>query len=172
MASNVTSWLKQIAPTVATALGGPLAGLAVEAVSKVLGVSTEETQKLLDTGKMTADQIAQVKVAEIELQKQAQALGLNFEQLAVQDRSSARGMQIATNSKLVPVLAVIIVGSFIAVVIGTLLGLSKIEGAMAGTLVGYLSAKAEQVVAFFFGSSSGSQRKDELLYNSVPGDKS
>jgi len=162
------NWLEQVAPTIATALGGPLAGLAVEAVSKALGVSGDEAKNILDEGKMSADQIAQVKVAELELQKQAQALGLNFEQLAVQDRSSARDMQIATKSFLVPTLAIIIVVSFIGVVVGTMMGLSHIESAMAGTLVGYLSAKAEQVVAFYFGSSAGSQRKDELLHQSTP----
>ena len=48
------------------------------------------------------------------------------------------------------------------------MGYSHIESAMAGTLVGYLSAKAEQVVAFYFGSSAGSQKKDEMLHNSTP----
>ena len=162
------NWLEQVAPTIATALGGPLAGLAVEAVSKALGVSGDEVKSMLDEGKMSADQIAQVKVAELELQKQAQALGLNFEQLAVDDRKSAREMQVSTRSLLVPTLAIIIVVSFIGVVVGTMMGLSHIESAMAGTLVGYLSAKAEQVVAFYFGSSAGSQRKDELLHQSTP----
>jgi hypothetical protein len=162
------NWLEQVAPTIATALGGPLAGLAVEAVSKALNVSGDEAKSMLDEGKMSADQIAQVKVAELELQKQSQALGLNFEQLAVEDRKSARDMQTATKSLLVPTLAIIIVVSFIGVVVGTMMGLSHIESAMAGTLVGYLSAKAEQVVAFYFGSSAGSQRKDELLHQSTP----
>jgi hypothetical protein len=162
------NWLEQVAPTIATALGGPLAGLAVEAVSKALGVDGEQAKAMLDEGKMSADQIAQVKVAELELQKQAQALGLNFEQLAVEDRKSAREMQVATKSYLVPSLAIIIVLSFIGVVVGTLAGFSKIESAMAGTLIGYLSAKAEQVISFYFGSSAGSQRKDELLHQSTP----
>lgn len=162
------SWLEQVAPTVATALGGPLAGLAVEAVSKALGVDGEQAKAMLDEGKMTADQIAQVKVAELELQKQAQALGLNFEQLAVDDRKSAREMQVANKSRLVPFLAVLIVMSFIGVVVGTLAGFSKIESAMAGTLIGYLSAKAEQVISFYFGSSAGSQAKDHMIYNSTP----
>lgn len=165
------NWLEQIAPTVASALGGPLAGLAVEAVSKALGVPQDDAKKLLDEGKMTSEQIAQVKVAELDLQKQAQALGLNFEQLAVEDRKSAREMQVATRSNLVPFLAIVIVLSFVGVVIGTLVGLSKIESAMAGTLIGYLSAKAEQVISFYFGSSHGSQKKDELLYNSTPSSK-
>jgi hypothetical protein len=162
------NWLEQIAPTIATCLGGPLAGLAVEAVSKAMGIPTEDAKKLMDEGKMSADQIAQVKLAELELQKQAQALGLNFEQLAVDDRKSARDMQVATSSWLVPSLAVIIVTSFIGVVVATLAGFSKIESAMAGTLIGYLSAKAEQVISFYFGSSASSQAKDRMLLNSTP----
>lgn len=165
------NWLEQVAPTVASALGGPLAGLAVEAISKAIGVPQEDAKRLLEDGKMTSEQIAQVKLAEIDFQKQAQALGLNFETLAVEDRKSAREMQISTKSFLVPALAIIIVVSFIGVVVGTLVGYSHIESAMAGTLIGYLSAKAEQVVSFYFGSSHGSQKKDEFLYNSTPSDK-
>ena len=35
-------WLKQIAPTIATAMGGPLAGMAVSAISKAIGVEPEK----------------------------------------------------------------------------------------------------------------------------------
>ena len=161
-------WLKQIAPTIATALGGPLGGLAYEAVAKVMGISIDDAKEVLESGKMNADQIAQIKLAELDLKKQEQSLGLNFESLAVQDRDSARKMQVEVKSKLVPFLAILIVVSFIAVVIGTLVGLTKIESVLAGTLIGYLSAKAEQVIAFYFGSSAGSQKKDQLLYNSTP----
>ena len=62
-------WLKQIAPTIATALGGPLAGMAVSAISKAIGVDEEKVGDLIANNKLTADQIAQVKLAEIELQK-------------------------------------------------------------------------------------------------------
>ena len=165
------SWLETIAPTIATAIGGPLGGLAYEAVSKVLGVSQDVAKQMLDEGKMSAEQIAQVKIAEIELKKTEEQLGLNFESLAVADRKSAREMQTEVKSTLVPTLAVIIVISFIAVVVGTLMGYSKIESAMAGTLVGYLSAKAEQVISFYFGSSSGSQAKDQMLWKSTPTEK-
>ena len=67
-------WLKQIAPTIATALGGPLAGMAVSAISKAIGVDEAKVGDLIANNKLTADQIAQVKLAEIELQKQAQEL--------------------------------------------------------------------------------------------------
>ena len=39
-------WLKQIAPTIATALGGPLAGMAVSAISKAIGVDEEKVKSL------------------------------------------------------------------------------------------------------------------------------
>ena len=42
------NWLAQIAPTLATALGGPLAGLAVAAISKVIGVLPEEVKDVID----------------------------------------------------------------------------------------------------------------------------
>lgn len=162
------SWLEQIAPTIATAIGGPLGGLAYEALSKVFGVGVDQAKQMIEENKLTSDQIVQIKNAEIELKKTEEQLGLNFETLAVQDRTSARQMQVQNKSILVPALAILIISSFVAVTIGTLMGYSHIESAMAGTLIGYLSAKAEQVVAFFFGSSAGSQKKDELIYNSTP----
>jgi energy-converting hydrogenase Eha subunit A len=161
-------WLKTVAPTIATCLGGPLGGLAYEAISKVMGISQDDAQKMMSDGKLTSDQIASLQQAEIALKAQALALNLDFEQLAVQDRASARSMQMNTHSFLVPTLALVIVASFIATIFGTLMGYSHIESAMAGTLVGYLSAKAEQVVAFYFGSSAGSQAKDVMLHQSTP----
>ena len=98
-------WLKQIAPTIATALGGPLAGMAVSAISKAIGVDPDKVGDLISNNKLSAEQIAQVKIAEIELQKQAQELGLNFEKLEVEDRKSAREMQSKTRSLMPPILA-------------------------------------------------------------------
>jgi hypothetical protein len=34
---------------------------------------------------------------------------------------------------------------------------------MVGTLIGYASAKADQVVSYYFGSSAGSDRKNVLI---------
>jgi len=156
-------WLKTIAPTIATALGGPLAGMAVAAVSKALGCDPDEVQNVISSGKLTAEQVASIQLAELELKKQAQSMGLDFAKLTVEDRKSAREMQIATKSMLVPSLAILIVSAFIGVVIATLGGFAVVDSVLAGTLIGYLSAKAEQVVNFYFGSSAGSKEKTELL---------
>ena len=156
-------WLKTIAPTIATALGGPLAGMAVSAVAKAIGCEPDEVQGIISSNKLTAEQVASIQLAELELKKQAQSMNLDFAKLTVEDRKSARDMQIATKSMLVPSLAILIVGAFIGVVIATLGGFAVVDSVLAGTLIGYLSAKAEQVVNFYFGSSAGSKEKTELL---------
>jgi len=41
------SWLRCVAPTIASALGGPFAGLAVDAVSKAIGIEPTEANKTI-----------------------------------------------------------------------------------------------------------------------------
>ena len=162
------SWLAQIAPTIATALGGPLAGLAVEAVSKAIGVSPEDTQALLYNGKLTADQIGQIKLAEIALKSQAQNLGLDFEKLAVADRSSARDMQVATKSYTPSILAGVVIGGFAVITLMKVLGVPVAADPTIQDLLTTLRDGVILVLSFYFGSSSGSQAKDDLLHKSIP----
>jgi len=160
-------WLMQLAPTIATALGGPLAGLAVTALAKVFGVPENQVQSMIESGKLSADQLAQVKVAEIELQKQAQALGLNFEQLATEDRKSARDMQMATKSSIPAILAAAVTAGFFSILYALMMGYAK-ESNPLMIMLGSLGTAWTGVISFYFGSSAGSQHKDEMLYNSTP----
>jgi len=161
-------WLKQIAPTIATAMGGPLAGMAVSAISKAIGVDPDKVGDLISNNKLTAEQIAQVKIAEIELQKQAQELGLNFEKLEVEDRKSAREMQATTRSIVPPALAAIITIGFFSILIMMMIG--KVDGNNPTILMmlGSLSTAWTGIVAYYFGSSAGSQAKTDLLSKSGP----
>ena len=156
-------WLKQIAPTIATALGGPLAGMAVSAISKAIGVDPDKVGDLISNNKLTAEQIAQVKIAEIELQKQAQELGLNFEKLSVEDRKSARDMQAATRSIVPPALAAIVTVGFFGILGMMLFG--KVDSGNPAILMmlGSLGTAWTGIIAYYFGSSAGSQAKTDLL---------
>jgi hypothetical protein len=156
-------WLKQIAPTIATAMGGPLAGMAVSAISKAIGVDPSEVGDLISNNKLTAEQIAQVKIAEIELQKQAQELGLNFEKLSVEDRKSARDMQAATRSIVPPALAAIVTIGFFGILGMMLFG--KVDSGNPAILMmlGSLGTAWTGIIAYYFGSSAGSQAKTDLL---------
>jgi L-cysteine desulfidase len=149
--------------------GGAALGTAL---ASMIGAGSGKPEDILAALTANADALEKAKEfeathAETMLQLQLAHVQALYAQ-EVADRDSARKMQIATTSHTVPLLAYLIVGSFVAMVACTLAGYSHVDGALAGTLVGYLSAKCEQVVSFYFGSSQGSQHKDVLLANSTP----
>ena len=156
-------WLKQIAPTIATALGGPLAGMAVSAISKAIGVNPTEVSDLISSNKLSAEQIAQVKIAEIELQKQAQELGLNFEKLEVEDRKSARDMQSKTRSLMPPILAGTVTIGFFGIMVMMFIGKVDSSNPAILMMLGSLGTAWTGIIAYYFGSSAGSQAKTDLL---------
>ena len=160
-------FLSQIAPTIATALGGPLAGLAVSAISKALGVDEKDVQSTIDSGKLTADQLASLKQAEIELQAKAQELGLNFEKLAVDDRKSARDMQSATKSIVPAFLAAGVTIGFFGILTALMVGYAQKSDELM-VMLGSLSTAWVGIISFYFGSSAGSQAKDDMIHNSTP----
>ena len=160
-------WLKQIAPTLATALGGPLAGLAVDAISKAVGIDPKDVTKTISEGKLTADQIAQIKTAELAMAARAQELGLDFEKIAVDDRKSAREMQVSTQSWIPGGMAIIVTCGFFGILIGLMTEHFKTSDALM-LMLGSLGTAWTGIIAFYFGSSAGSQKKDELLHQSSP----
>jgi xanthosine utilization system XapX-like protein len=161
------SWLEQIAPTIATALGGPLAGMAVSAVSKAIGVSPEEVQNVIQSGKMDATQVAALQQAELELKKQAQQMGLDFAKLSNEDRASARSMQTSVKSFIPPTLSILVTVGFFGILVGLMLQKFQTSDALM-LMLGSLGTAWTGIIAFYFGSSAGSQAKDELLHKSTP----
>ena len=160
-------WLTQIAPGLATALGGPLAGLAVTAISKALGIDEKDVQSTIESGKLSAEQLASLKQAEIELQAKAQELGLDFEKLATDDRKSARDMQTTTKSIIPAVLAIGVTVGFFAILIGLMTdNVTKSDALLL--MLGSLGTAWTAIVSFYFGSSASSQSKDDLLHRSTP----
>ena len=160
-------WLKTIAPTVATALGGPLAGMAVSAVAKAIGCSPDEVQDVISSGKLTSEQVASIQLAELELKKQAQSMNLDFAKLLAEDKKSARDMQIATKSWIPALLAVFVTLGFFGILLGLMTEHFKTSDALM-LMLGSLATAWTGVMAFYFGSSASSQAKTELLAKSEP----
>ena len=163
---DILNTLKTLAPTVASALAGPMAGAAVSALGGVFGQDKPTLKTLTDvisSAQMTPEQVAQIKQLEMAYQQEEQERQFKYADLEFKDRDSARQREQKTADATNKVLAYTVVGSFIAVVGATLLGYAKVESVLAGTLIGYLSAKAEQVMAYYFGSSRGSDKKTDLL---------
>lgn len=164
------SLLKTVAPALATALGGPLAGLAAQAISAaVLGTpdgSEEEIAAAITNG--GADTLIKLKEANAAFALQMRKLDVDLERIAQEDRVSARQREIQANDPWTPRVlgAVVVVGFFIAmwaVLSGEIKGMDPSEMALVGAVIGYASAKADQVVSYVFGSSAGSKQKNELI---------
>ena len=161
--------LEQIAPTIATCLLGPAGGLAVTAISKALGIDEKDVQSTIESGKLSAEQLASLKQAEIDLQAKAQELGLNFEKLATDDRKSARDMEISTKSFVPALLSILIVVAWALIQYFLLTHIIAQEmRELVARVLGTLDGALMLVLSFYFGSSSSSQNKDELLHRSTP----
>lgn len=157
-----------VAPTIATALGGPLAGLAVKAIGGVFGLgdgASDEDVAAAVRG-ATPEQLLALKKADQDFAVKMRELDIDLERIAAGDRDSARRREAAIGGLINPTLAGLVLIGFFATVGAVLSGevnLSGEAGAVIGTMIGYVSAKAEQVVAYYFGSSAGSKAKTDLM---------
>ena len=160
-------WLVKLAPVAASLLGGPLAGLAVSAIGDALGLkdaTKEKITEVLQSGTMTPEQIAALKTAEANLKIKLKELDIKAEEIAAQDRDSARKMQIQNRSWIPAVLTVLTVGGFFWLLIGSAMGTFQLTGSdIMMLLLGVLARETAGVYAYWFGSSSGSAQKTELL---------
>ena len=155
-----------IAPTLATAIGGPFGTMAYGLAAKVMNISPEEAQRTIESGKLTAEQIASVQLAEIEIKAKAQELGLDFAKVAADDRKSARDMQTTTRSMLPPVLAILVTLGFFGILVGMMTKTFATSDALL-LMLGSLGTAWTGIIAFYFGSSAGSQAKNDLLSRAV-----
>lgn len=168
------SWLKTIAPTVATALGGPLAGIAAKIVADKLGIPEATQDSVVDaltSGKLDSEQLAQLKLAEVELQRQENELGFKFAELNLEfakvdasDRASARMRESDTKDSTPRILAYCIVAVWAALNL-VLFTVALPDGSeqLVARVLGTLDAALMICLYYYFGSSSGSAKKDLLL---------
>jgi hypothetical protein len=150
-------WVKSILPTIGTLLGGPLGGAAVEAVGKALGMSdatTDKIQKALTSGQLSAEQMAALQQADIQLKTRMAELGIDAEKLNQADRASARDMQKSTGSWVPSALAVVLTLCYLGIICALLTGDMKLwENPTLTLLLGGLTTGFTSVLSFYFGAS-------------------
>lgn len=172
---KIGSLLGTLAPTIASVIGGPLAGSAVGALVKALGMPDGSTpDQVEETILKTSDPAtyAAIKKADQDYAIQLQQLGIDAQKVAEQDRASAREREVAVKDKTPRNLAYLIVGGFftfsgfgVLIYFKESLDANKLAllSAFIGTVLGYLVGESKQVIAYYFGSSVGSDKKTDLL---------
>ena len=90
--------VRTVAPSIASAVGGPLAGMATKAISEaLLGKPDGSEEELLQAAaKATPEQLLALKKAENDFALQMRELDIDLERIASEDRDSARNREIKT----------------------------------------------------------------------------
>lgn len=170
-------WLQTIntvAPTIATALGGPLAGMAVNIVGGILGLEGETEQEITKSLEKAVlggspDILLKLKQSEQEFILKLEELGIERDRLDQLDRASARLREVEVKDWIPGTLATVTSLGFFGIliyIIGWGIGQGVVPPeayGIIGILIGQIGAKTEQVYNYYFGSSAGSRRKNDLL---------
>lgn len=146
-----------VAPTIATALGGPLAGLATKAVTEALGLpATSGEEEIAAAVKgATPEQLLALKNVDASFKVKMKELDVNLEEILFKDRDSARQMQALTRARTPAVL------SWVIVLVTLLLegyilvdGVPKgVDQVIAGRILGTFDTALITVVTFWLGAA-------------------
>ena len=164
-------WLKTLAPMLGTALGGPLGGAAAAFIADRLGVDSKTVTAVTDvlnTGKMSPEQISALKLAEIDFQKFLESNKIKLDKIAAADRNSARTMQATTKSVMPATLTLLITFGFFGVLGWMLYSPAVMNRPPLLIMLGQLGTAWGVACAFWFGTTSGSKDKTAMLANSTP----
>jgi hypothetical protein len=158
--NELLALLKSAAPALATVVAGPLGGMAVKAIADKMGVA--DTVEAV-TQALQADPEAAAKLAEIDLaQFKAESA----------DRDSARvrevGLAAAGGSRVAQlVMPILAVGTVALTYLFVGILLFKVVPTEQQQLIifalGFMTASAQQVLSYYFGSSKSSQDKTVAL---------
>lgn len=165
-----------IAPGLAAALGGPLAGVAVKVIAdKVLGqpdASAEDVAAVLSTGALSVEQLVALRSAEQALQVEMAKVEQAREGAFIADAQSARQQTIdlaREDSRIAwaaPVISTVIVAGFFACIAMLFFFPREWDERTANllnVLFGALIPGFVQVCNYWLGSSAGSKRAGDAV---------
>lgn len=163
------------APQIAHALGGPLAGAAVAALSRAIFGADAGNADAIDEDAVAraieaADPATLMKLRDAEYAFRATLEDARIEELriAAGDRANARARQAAMDDLTPSILGGLIIAGFF-IVLAAMVTRHLPPGAETefSIMLGSLATMTAAVVNYFFGSSAGSREKTRLL---TPGD--
>ena len=166
MSFDWKSLIGTLAPTIATALGGPLAGLATKTLSTaILGNEngSEEDISIALAG-ANAETLAQVKKADQDFKVALKRLDVKLEELKVKDVASARSRQVELKDKTPTVLVALLTVGLFGILTGLFfLAIPEANKETVYILLGSYTTAWLASVQYFVGTTRGSARKDMLM---------
>lgn len=159
-----------IAPGLATALGGPLAGAAVKVIAdKVLGApnaTEEEVAEALSSGKLSGDQILAIKRAEQEFLVEMAKIDAQADQSYLQDVQDARARQVATKDYMPQTIFFLLLGVYVFEISLFWFGqvpTDEFVRALMTRAFSTVEVGLTGAIAYFIGSSRGSKNSGDTI---------
>jgi hypothetical protein len=164
-------FLKTLVPMLGTALGGPFAGVAASFIAEKLGLAgktVEAVTKALGDGKMTADQVAAIRLAEIDFSKFLEENEITLAQLDTQNTIDARKRDMTLGvhnyrADSMYILAVILIAGMVYVVLKS--GLDEYAKGIITLVLGRFLGYLDNIYNFEFGTTRSSKTKDSTIEN-------
>ena len=153
-----------VAPILGGTLGGPFGAMAGKFIADKLGVDESDLPDVI--GSANPDTMLQIKNLDNEFKVKMKELGISEEQLHAGDRDSARDLAIKTSIYPQVTQSVLYDVAFIMVcyyLFSAEVTYTEAQLALISYVMGILSAGLVQVNNFWFGSSSGSKEKTNLM---------
>jgi hypothetical protein len=164
------SWqeiVNTVAPTIATALGGPLAGMATNKILSALGLKPDCNDDDILLSMQNPENLLKIKELEKQFKVEMRKLDIEVEKLHASDRDSARKREAVVKDRTPAVLSFLITTGFFGAIYVVMTGIMPpdIDKIIAGSLLGTLGTAWIAVVSYYFGSSVGSKNKDQIIRN-------
>ena len=150
---SVKGIIGAVAPTIGTALGGPMGGMAANMVAEALGCDPEPKKIEQAIQAATPEQLAELKKIDAEFDVKMKELEVDLYALETADIQSARGM--FSKDWTARIMGTIIVGGFMGYIfLVTIQPPEQNSEALINLVLGYLGGLASAVISFYFGASN------------------
>ena len=142
-----------VAPTLGTAIGGPMGGMAANMIADVLGVPNDQKSIEKAIQNATPEQMLELKKAEQQFEIQMKELEVDVFKLETQDKQNARGM--FSKDWTARIIGIATIGGFLGYIfLVTLQPPEQNSEALINLVLGYLGGLASAVISFYFGASN------------------
>ena len=146
-----------VAPTLGTAIGGPMGGMAANMIADVLGVPNDQKSIEKAIQNATPEQMLELKKAEQQFEVQMKELEVDVFKLETQDKQNARG--IFSKDWTARIIGLVTIGGFLGYIfLVTLQPPEQNSEALINLVLGYLGGLASAVISFYFGASNTSDK--------------
>jgi len=148
--------LKSLAPTIASAAGGPMAGMAVKMAASKLGIPDATANEIEDLIERQPEKAVLLKEADKDFAHRLKEMEINLESFKteVDDRKDARAKFSGdVTPKVFCILALVLYGAYVMTV--TILPHDQNDETIISLVLGQLSGILGTCAAFFYGGSNG-----------------